>query len=102
MIVFNTTFHIDRDILSESLAFLKSDYIPKVLAGRRLTNPSMRRILHDNQEEGESLAIQFHVENMDVLQRWLEEEGIAIKSELVARFQQRMIGFSTIMEELDI
>ncbi len=102
MIVFNTTFHIDRDILSDSLAFLKSDYIPKVLAGGRLTNPSMRRILQDNQEEGESLAIQFHVENVDVLQQWLEEEGITIQSELVERFQQRMIGFSTIMEELDI
>ena len=29
MIVYNTTFHIEKDILDESLDYLKRQYIPK-------------------------------------------------------------------------
>ena len=31
MIVYNTTFHIEKDILDESLDYLKRQYIPKAV-----------------------------------------------------------------------
>ena len=31
MIVYNTTFHIEKDILDESLVYLKKQYIPKAV-----------------------------------------------------------------------
>ena len=32
MIVYNTTFHIEKDILDESLDYLKKQYIPKAVS----------------------------------------------------------------------
>ena len=45
MIVYNTTFHIEKDILDESLVYLKKQYIPKAVESGFLQRPCLRRVL---------------------------------------------------------
>ena len=63
MIVYNTTFHIHKEILAECLAFLKSRYIPQAAASGLLHDPYLRRILNSENEEGESYSVQFHTQD---------------------------------------
>ena len=42
MIVYNTTFHIEKDILDESLDYLKKQYIPKAVESGFLQRPCLR------------------------------------------------------------
>ena len=76
MIVYNTTFHIEKDSINECLAYLKKQYIPKAAASGFLQKPCLRRIIQTEQEEGESFSVQFHVKNMDTLNFWLQNSRI--------------------------
>lgn len=102
MIVYNTTFHIENDILDESLAYLKRHYIPKALEGGLLTNPKLRRVMSEEEEDkGINFSVQFDVKDLDTLSGWLQNEGSRLQQGVVARFGHRIAGFSTLLEELD-
>ena len=101
MIVYNTTFHIEKDSINECLAYLKKQYIPKAAASGFVQKPCLRRIIQTEQEEGESFSVQFHVKNMDTLNFWLQNEGNLLQKDLVNRFGYKIAGFSTLLEELD-
>ena len=75
MIVYNTTFHIEKDILDESLDYLKKQYIPKAVESGFLQRPCLRRVMQAEEGEGISFSVQFHVKNVDTLNFWLQNEG---------------------------
>ncbi|MDR2118584.1 MAG: DUF4286 family protein [Tannerellaceae bacterium] len=100
MIVYNTTFHIEREILEEALAYLKTVYIPKVLAGGVLLQPCLRRVLHA-EDGGESYAVQFYAADLDTLTGWLRGEGEPLHRALALRFGDKLTGFTTLLEETD-
>jgi hypothetical protein len=102
MIVYNTTFHIDKDILDDALLYLTKIYIPEAIAGGFLRQPYLRRILQTNEDAGESYAVQFHVKNIDTLNHWLEKEGAIIHQALLDRFGNKIAGFTTLLEEIDL
>ena len=84
MIVYNTTFHIEKDILDESLDYLKKQYIPKAVESGFLQRPCLRRVMQ-----------------ADTLNFWLQNEGNNLHRALVARFGHKIAGFSTLLEEID-
>lgn len=101
MIIYNTTFHIDNGILDEGVTYLKEVYLPRASASGFLQNPLLRRVLHNQDNEGVSFSVQFHVKNTDALNYWLENEGNILHQELVARFGRKIAGFTTLLEEID-
>lgn len=100
MIVYNTTFHIESDSVESCLNYLKKEFIPVAVADGRLRHPSLMKILHEQEGEGESYAMQFHVDSIPTLNGWLREEGNAMHKLLINRFGTKIAGFSTLMEEL--
>lgn len=101
MIVYNTTFHIDNEVLDEGIAYLKEVYLPRASASGFLLNPLLRRVLHHDGDEGVNYSVQFHVKNVDTLNFWLEGEGRVLHQELVDRFGRKIAGFTTLLEEID-
>jgi len=101
MIVYNTTFHIEDEILAESIEYLKSEYIPHAIKSGLLMQPVLRRVLQDV-EDGTSLCVQFHVQNQETLHDWIRQDGIALQRKLTARFGNKMAGFSTLLDEIDL
>lgn len=101
MIVYNTTFNIENDILTECVEYLKKSYIPCALASGFLRTPFLRRILQDETEEATSYSVQFHVKNLETLEYWMQSEGRALQQELITRFGTKIVGFSTLLEEID-
>jgi hypothetical protein len=100
MIVYNTTFHIDKEILEDALVYLKRNYIPEAIADGVLVQPSLRRIMHAT-GEGENYAVQFYTTDMDTLKEWLGKEGNLIHRALAMHFGDKMSGFTTLMEVVD-
>ena len=100
MIVYNTTFHIHKEILAECLAFLNSQYIPRAAESGLLHDPYLRRILNSDNEEGESYSVQFHTQDTASLNKWLQQEGSALQQELIDRYKEKIVGFSTLLEEI--
>ncbi|MDF9831333.1 DUF4286 family protein [Parabacteroides sp. PF5-6] len=102
MIIYNTTFHIANEVLEECLQYLKKTYMPQAASSGFLHNPCLRKVLHAaEQEEGCSYAVQFRVKNIDTLNYWMEREGGQLHKALSERFGSRVVGFSTLLEEID-
>ncbi len=103
MIIYNTTFCIERDVLSECIEYLKWSYIPRAASGGFLMSPCLHRILDDGQDDGAaSYSVQFRVKNQETLAWWLDTKGEALQQELVARFGTKVAGFSTLLEEISL
>ena len=100
MIIYNTTFHIEKEAHIACVDYLKKEYIPQAGSSGFLLNPRLRRVLQNEENEGESYAVQFHVKNVDTLNFWLKREGMALQQTLVTKFGPKVAGFTTLLEEV--
>lgn len=101
MIVYNTTFHVEDAVAEKLIAYLKKTYIPIAIKTGVLRNPALRRLLHD-EEESVSFALQFHVDTRDALEAWKLKEGRLLQRRLTNLFGHQLIGFSTLLEEIEL
>lgn len=101
MIVYNTTFHIDKAREEEGLAYLRTCFIPQAVAGGSLLRPRLMRVMHTDDAEGSSYSVQFHVADEATLEAWYRTAGVALHRQLAARFGEQMVGFSTLLEVID-
>ena len=53
-------------------------------------------------EDATSYSVQFHVKNPETLEYWMQSEGRDLQQELVNRFGAKLVGFSTLLEEIDL
>lgn len=102
MIILNTTFHIDDAVHDAALDYLKSVYIPEAIKSGRVSQPRLRKIWTDSQDEGCSYSVQFSVSDIEALEIWDSETGKRLNASLVEKFAYRMAGFSTLLEEIDL
>ena len=79
---------------------MKKEYSQKAEKSGVLQEAHVRKVLHDNEDEGASFSVQFTVKDIPTLNKWLKEEGNAINQALVQHFGPLIAGFSTLLEEI--
>ena len=99
MLIYNTTFQVDDEVCDNFLIWIKESYIPEVEKEGILKNVRLCKVL-SHRDEGGSFSLQWEVENSTVLHRWHLAQGALLHDELVKLFEQRVIGFPTLMEVL--
>lgn len=102
MIIFNTTYHADHSRKDEFISWLKNFYIPAVLKHGGLQEPQLTRIFAENEEEGISLSLQFKSPDTDTLERWHKECGETLLCDMQKKFGKQVLGFSTLLEVIDL
>ncbi len=100
MIVFNTTYNVPNDDARNFVIWVHQCYLPKVEADGALTQPRMLRILSHKDEATECFSLQFSVESTAILHAWFTRQGKPLSDEMLKLFDGRIVGFSTIMEEV--
>ncbi len=104
MIIFNTTYHIEGEVLEEALRYITEAYIPAVLDSGLLVSPRFCRILGTQEEDagGESFSLQFEAESVEVLEEWYMQQGEALHKALIAHFGDRVAAFATLLQPVDL
>jgi hypothetical protein len=102
MIIVNTTFHAEDDICDEYIRFMKEFYIPEAVNSGFLHEPRFARIRAQHEERGSSYSVQFKVKNTDTLNRWYAAKGEVLQKELATRFGNKVLGFVTLLEEMEL
>lgn len=102
MLIFNTTFHADNDVHDTFLLFMKQEYIPQSSSSGFLYSPCFSRIRAQHEQEGVSYSLQFKVKNIETLNYWLSNDGEILQQALVDKFKNKVAGFVTIMEEIEL
>lgn len=102
MLIFNTTFHADDDVHDAFLLFMKKEYIPFSSSGGFLYSPCLSRIHAQHEQKGVSYSLQFKVKNIEALNYWLSNDGETLQQALGSKFGNKVAGFITVMEEVDL
>ena len=102
MIIFNTTFHIEDDVLNDYISFMKETYITRAVGSGFLHEPRLARIHAQHEESGSSYSLQFKVKNVDTLNHWFSSEGQTLQEDLTSRFGNKALGFVTLLEEIEL
>lgn len=65
------------------------------------SNPQVAKVLTaDPEQEGTSISVQFHIEDLRKLSIWDEEYAETLLGELSERFGTEVLSFSTVLEVL--
>ena len=102
MVTINTTFHVEDDINFDFVAYMKSTYIKEALNDKLLTNPRLCKIHSQEIPEGHSYSVQFSFKSIDDLESWDKTKGKKLNEELILHFEDKIAGFSTLLEEIDL
>ncbi|MDD4921003.1 MAG: DUF4286 family protein [Bacteroidales bacterium] len=101
MLIVNTTYHVSESIEEEWKEWVRMEYIPQVLAPGLLARPRFQRLLIENEPGNQSYALQFEVKDLDVLECWFQEHGSKMQKSQSDKFQEKVLGFTTLMEVID-
>lgn len=101
MLVYNTTYHIDLDQEKYFLIWMQEFYLPQITRKGLLHSPRLLRVL-SHRDEGVCYSLQFEVESSAVLHKWHQEQGAALNEELIKLFKDKVVGFPTLMEVVDL
>ena len=101
MIIFNTTYTMPTSDARNFVIWVSQSMLPRVATDGRLVQPRLLRILSHHEQESECFSLQFGTDSSATLHRWYTEQGAALQQELVKMFDERIVGFSTIMEEVE-
>lgn len=97
MLIYNTTFQVDDEVCDNFVIWIKESYIPEVEKQGTLKQSRFCKIL-SHRSEGRSFSLQWEVENSSLLHRWHMEQGTKLNEELMKLFENKVIGFPTLME----
>lgn len=101
MLLYNTTYHVELDVVDNFLIWLHEVYIYEAGKNDLLCNPRLCRILSHREEEGESFSLQWEVKSSGLLHRWHLEQGAALNEQLVNVFRDKVLIISTLMEIIE-
>lgn len=102
MIIFNTTFHVYELVVDSFEEWARSEYIPKALAVKGISSPEFARIMIEVQEGYASFAVQFKADSLESAVNWHDGEAARLRGELLSRFGDKVLFFTTYMESLPI
>ena len=97
MILYNTTFGVETSAAEAWITFMKTEFMPSM--AQQLHHVSLCRILAENPEGLTSFALHGSSDSHEQLKVWQTTEQLFLR-QLRTQFGERVLWFSTIMEEV--
>jgi len=101
MLVYNTTYNIEEEVLSNFLIWLHEVYVPECEKNGILKNHRLLRVLSHRGEDSECFSMQWDVESSALLHSWHTEIGSKLNDELINMFGDKVVGFPTLLEVME-
>ena len=103
MIIYNTTYHVHNSVDAQFREFIKTGFVPRAIESGVLSSPRLALIMARQEgDEGLSYSLQFNAATLDELQEWYHTTGTELLDEITRRFNTSVMGFSTLMSDIEI
>ncbi len=100
MILFNITIIIEEAINQEWLDWMNENFIPKALETKFIVSHRLLKVI-GSPNEGITYCLQFIIDNIGYYQEFQENLLPELMKMLSAKFENRFVSFSTLMEFVD-
>jgi hypothetical protein len=101
MLIFNTTFLVSDKVHGAWIKWVHEKHIPFMLDSGFFSLPQVAKIIANEEQEGTSFSVQFHVLNMDMLILWNNEYGAVFQESFSQMFGTEALFFTTVLELLE-
>jgi len=99
-LIYNTTYTMAVAEARNFVIWVQETMLPAIEKDGLLSQPRLMRILNHHDEETECFSLQFAVPDSATLHKWYVQQGQQLGEELKRTFEGRIVGFSTLMEEI--
>lgn len=97
MYIYNVTINIEESVHDQWLAWMKKEYIPKMLSTGKFEKALMSKVLVKEEMGGITYAVQYFVESKEMLRKYYEENAKDMRKNAKA-FEGKYVTFQTEME----
>lgn len=102
MFVLNTTFHVDKSVEEDFFLWLKSRYLPVATLSGLFASSSVMRLMLEVEEGFSGFALGMRTSDIEAAVEWYDSVGERLRTELTEKFGERLVYFTTCMEEIEI
>lgn len=102
MILYNITWVTEAAVEESLIDYLRSTFIPSVIADGSMHSPALHRIEKEAQEEGVSLALHFLADQPTDIDVYWCGTGAKHIATLIGMFGNRVMGFATTMRRIEL
>lgn len=101
MLLYNVTITIDLDVHQDWLRWMREIHIPDVMATGLFESYRICRLLGHEHEDSEIFTVQYLVEDMTRLRRYMDEFAPALQRQHSERYEGKYAAFRTVMEVMN-
>ena len=98
MIIYNETCKVDHSIAAAWLRWLKEEHIPEIIGTGYFTHAVILHIVEADDEEGITYAIQYHAENKERYNKYIDNFAEGIRKKSIDKWGNKFIAFRTLMQ----
>ncbi|HEV7781855.1 MAG TPA: DUF4286 family protein [Chitinophagaceae bacterium] len=98
MIIYNVTVKAEHTIADAWLTWLKEEHIPGIIATGCFTRAIVLRLLETDETEGPTWAVQYHAENKDLYDRYIDQFAAEMRKKAFDKWGNQFIAFRSVME----
>jgi hypothetical protein len=97
MYIYNVTVKIDLDVKDLWIKWMKEVHIPMVMQTGCFLDYKMLRLMLD-EEDGDTYAIQYYVDSIEILEQYQKEHGPDLRNETEKIFKDRYVAIRSVLE----
>ena len=98
MLIFNTTYLVSDKVYGPWMKWIQEQHIPFMLESELFSLPQVAKVLTNEEQEGTSFSVQFHVQDMETLRLWNQKYGEHFKADFAKQFSTEALFFTTVLE----
>lgn len=97
-ILYNVTSKVDHTIADSWLDWIRNEHIPDIIATGCFTHAVILRLLETDETEGLTYAIQYHAENNELYNKYIQVFSAELRKKVIDKWGNRFISFRSVME----
>lgn len=101
MYIYNTTFIVSNDSYGKWINWVKDVHIPNIQNDSSFSDIQLVRVLNNDSGPEKSYSLQFKVDSVAYLDRWMKVMEPQIQKDLMLKFGTEVLFFSTILEIME-
>ena len=102
MILINTTFYVEASADAAFHTWVKDHYFPCAMTQNDFARPFFARLMLEPQEGMTGYAVQICAPTHEAAIAWHDGAAAQLRGDLSRRFGQRILFFTTYMEEIGL
>ena len=100
MILYNTTYSIAREVSQDWLRWMKTFYVPAVMATGLPVSHKILRLLTELDNAGDTFSVQLDFKTRTDYETYLSQHADAMQQRIQHRFTGQFVSFDTLLEEI--